>query len=446
MASEKKYAKKNKIKTAGKVSAFFKVFSSIMLIFALALTAFFITYRPNRSAGYTPAVYEPAATAARDDSENGIIANMLTPPAMTTFLIAGIDESLLTDVLIVGCFNARALRFDLVSIPRDTFTTLSDGDINTLAEAGRKIPAGGSMKMNSVYAYAGKDLGIYYLQTQLEKLTGVKIDYYVLMDLAGFRNIVDAVGGIYLEVRPQGFYYSDPDQDLKIAIPGGYQRIDGVTAEGIVRYRDDYARADIERIEMQHTFMREFFKQSLNKETIKKNAYDIIVTLLNYTRTDLKIVEIPKYLILLKNINGDAINFHTLPGEPVYENESFYMHDVEKTEELFAGIFESPAEEEEKDDDVQELTEDDIKKYKIQVLNGSDKEGMAEEKSEILRNAGFNVINVGEYAEAKHIRTRFLIKREADIDILTSFFKNPLVEIRDIPDVFDVVIITGLSE
>jgi len=433
-------------KTKGRLPAFFKIFSSIMLIFALALIAFIVTYKPDPVA-YKPAAFTPVTAPARDEgAESGIIANMLTPPALTTFLIIGIDESLLTDVLIVGCFNARAMQFDLVSIPRDTLTTMSDGDVKTLADAGRKVPAGGSMKMNSVYAYAGKDLGIYYLQTQLEKLTGVKMDYYVLMDLAGFRNIVDAVDGIYMEVRPQGFYYSDPDQNLEIAIPGGYRRIDGATAEGIIRYRDDYVRADIERIEMQQTFMREFFKQALNKETIKKNAFDIIITLLNYTKTDLKIKDIPKYLVLLNDLNGDGIHFHTLPGEPVYENESFYIHDAEKTEELFERIFalkdgggEIAGE--------QEPTEDDIKKLKIQLLNGSDKDGMAEDKAEFLRGAGFNVINVGEYAGAKHIRTRFQIKQEMDIDILTSFFKNALVEIKDdIPDVFDVVIITGLSE
>ena len=445
--ARRKYAKKGKSNAGGRIAAFFKIFSSIMLIFALALTAFIVTYKRPDPAGYTPATFMPAGAPARGEGEEGgIMANMLTPPAMTTFLLAGIDESLLTDVIIIGCFNACDIRFDLVSIPRDTFTTLSDGDVKTLAEAGRKVPAGGSMKMNSVYAYAGKDLGIYYLQTQVEKLTGVKIDYYILMDLAGFRNIVDAVDGIYMEVRPQGLYYSDPDQNLIIAVPGGYQRVDGATAEGIVRYRDDYVRADIERIEMQQTFMREFFRQVLNKETIRKNAFNIIITLLNYTRTDFKIKDIPRYLVLLKDLRGDCIRFHTLPGEPVYENESFYMHDVEKTEELIELIFSLPDSDEEDAMNI-EPTEDDIKKLKIQVLNGSDKEGMAEDKAEILRSAGFNVINVGEYAEAKHIRTRFQIRQEMDIDILTSFFKNALVEIKgDIPDVFDVVIITGLSE
>jgi len=425
-------------------STFIKIFFSVMLIFLLALTAFIITYdRPDPASYYRPADYVPEDVIPPGDVPGaGIISDLFDPPLLTTFLIAGIDDNLLTDVLIVGCFNARTEVFDLISIPRDTFTTLSEGDIKILAEAGRKVPAGGAMKMNAVYAHAGKDLGIYYLESQAEKITGIKIDYYMLVDLAGFRNVVDAVDGIYMDVRPQGLYYHDPEQDLLIDIKGGYQLLDGEAAEGLIRYREDYARADIDRIDVQHAFMKEFFVQVLNKETLIKNAYDIVTTLLNYTRTNFKARDIPKYLRFVKDFNAESINFYTLPGEPVYENESYYMHDMDKTKELVARILADT------DRDAEtEVSEDALKNLKIQVLNGSDKEGVAQEKAEQLRSAGFNVINVGEYTEAKHIRTRFMLKQEMELDIIESFFRNPLVEVNaDIPDVFDVVIITGLSE
>ncbi len=57
--------------------------------------------------------------------------------------------------------------------------------------------------------------GDYFTVLQLEELLGIHIDNYVKVTTEGFRNIVDAIGGVDVEV-PQAMHYEDPAQDLYI--------------------------------------------------------------------------------------------------------------------------------------------------------------------------------------------------------------------------------------
>jgi len=415
------------------------------LALAAAVLAYNLT-KPTRDGPREPLPYETEATEPREH-DGGVVSNIFAAPELTKFLIAGADENLLTDVIIVGCFNSAAKKIDLISIPRDTYVTFSDEDAKTLTDAGRGVPSGGSAKINSVYAYAGRDLGVQYLKKQVESIVGAKIDYYALIDLAGFRGMVDAIGGVYMEIRPQGFYYNDPEQGLVIAVPGGMQRLDGAAAEGVIRYRDDYARADIERIEMQHEFMKQFFMQALGGDALMKNAFGLASAMIGYMRTDFKLRDAVKYLWYIGDLKADNISFHTLPGENVYNGESFYMHDRELTDALAVEIFQPPAEDATEDGDGARPAEFDLKKLKIQILNGGDAGETAKDRADQLKAYGYNVINVGDYTGLKQIRTRFLVKAEGDYKALAVYFKNPSIEVDpDIPAVFDVVIITGLNE
>ena len=344
MASDMQTEKPKKRSGVKSVFTFIKVFFSVILIFALAASVFILAYdRMRPPGGQLTGQFEPDDfTRPEEEDMGGVISNFFVAPDLTSFLIAGFDEFLLTDVLVAGCFNASTNEINLISIPRDTFTTLSDEDVQTLTDAGRRIPAGGAMKINSVYAYAGKDAGIEYLKKQITKILGVEIDYYALIDLDGFKNIVDTMGGVYMRIRPQGLYYEDPDQGLVIAVPGGMQLLDGSMAEGVIRYRDDYARADIDRIDIQHEFMREFVKQALNKETIIKNAPSIAYLLLHYMQSDFAIDDALKYIRYLGELKDSNIHFHTLPGGTTNVGESYYLHDIEQTRLLVEKIFAEP--------------------------------------------------------------------------------------------------------
>lgn len=121
----------------------------------------------------------------------------------------------------------------MLAVPRDTLV---------------EIPGVGEDKINASYANGGPDLTV----ETLENLTGLPIDNYVVVDFGGVREIVDALGGITLDVEQPIAYGMD---GRYVSIPAGTQELNGLEALAYVRYRGDPS-ADIGRIERQQRFLR----------------------------------------------------------------------------------------------------------------------------------------------------------------------------------------------
>ena len=190
-------------------------------------------------------------------------------------LICGQDKvSGLTDVNLLISFNVTQLSMSVMQIPRDTNMT-PDG--YWYDRANGVFGCYGANKWDSDNSYIQSVLDKYDENTEsdlrgiagfaalLEQNLCVKIHYYAVMDLSGFRNIVDALGGVYMNV-PFDLNYDDDMQDLHIHINQGYQLLDGDSSEGIVRYRSGYALADIARGNVQKMFMASLIK------TLKDNV------------------------------------------------------------------------------------------------------------------------------------------------------------------------------
>lgn len=74
------------------------------------------------------------------------------------------------------------------------------------------------------------------LQEVVSDLVGYPIDFYISIDLDGFVELVDAVGGVEFDV-PVEMYYNDPTQDLNIFYQPGMQHLDGQSAMEVCRFR-----------------------------------------------------------------------------------------------------------------------------------------------------------------------------------------------------------------
>jgi len=127
----------------------------------------------------------------------------------------------------------------MLAVPRDTLVA---------------IPGVGEDKINAAYANGGAEL----TAETLENLTAVRINDYVVVNFGGVEEIVDAMGGITLEV-------DNPIQvgidGRRVSIPAGTQELDGPQALAYVRYRGG-PTADIGRIGRQQKFLRELAQQS----------------------------------------------------------------------------------------------------------------------------------------------------------------------------------------
>src|SRR5690606_21125987 len=114
---------------------------------------------------------------------------------------------------------------NIISVPRDSLVNVK-----------RKVK-----KINAAYPAGnlnggGKEGGINQLKRELKTIIGFVPDFYIGIDLDGFERIVDAVGGIDINV-PIDMKYDDPTQDLHTNIKKGQQVLNGEDALKFARYR-----------------------------------------------------------------------------------------------------------------------------------------------------------------------------------------------------------------
>lgn len=372
------------------------------------------------------------------NKSNTIINKIFLPPKKTKFLVLGLDQNeTLSDSMFIGCFDRDTQEINVISIPRDTYIKMSAQTIKELRDLGRRPPSSGIMKINAVHSYAGKEHGNEYAQKQVEELLNIKLDYYIAVNITAFKKVVDTVGGIYMDV-PMDLNYDDPTQNLHIHIPKGRQLLNGDMAEGVVRFRKGYKRADLQRIEVQQQFMKEFFTQVLNKKTILNNLTSLLKTFLQEVQTNFGIEDLPKYIRYINKLNSDSITFYTLPGVPkMIDGASYFLNDKEETTKLIDEIFYSSS----------NKNKNSNPQYKIQILNGSDIDGLAKEKKELLEKNNFEILDTGNYTGKKTYDTRIMVKEKGMGQDLKKYFNNAKIEVDEtISDDYNIIIITGLGE
>ena len=216
-----------------------------------------------------------------------------------TFLIVGMDKvGYNTDTIMVGSIDTVDHSIDVVSVPRDTLVNIpgSVKKVNTLYSA--NLNSGGN--------------GIDGMLDGFRDLLGFDVDFYAVVDLTAFVELVDAIGGVTYDV-PVDMYYYDPTQDLNISIPKGSQWLSGEEALKVVRFRSGYASADIGRIGTQQDFLKSVASQMLTLGNIP-NLPKFISIFTEYVDTDLTAANLSYFARQFLLCSGDDINFHTMPG------------------------------------------------------------------------------------------------------------------------------------
>ncbi|MCX5382074.1 LCP family protein [Streptomyces sp. NBC_00083] len=144
----------------------------------------------------------------------------------------------------------------MVSLPRDSWVTIPNFKGS---ESGHMIPAKGKNKLNAAFSIDGPEL----LVRTIEANTGLHIDHYAEIGFAGFANIVDAVGGVDIDI-PQDIKDKDSGADFK----KGKQTLDGQQALAFVRNRHGYAAGDLERTKNQQKFLSALASQTATPTTL----------------------------------------------------------------------------------------------------------------------------------------------------------------------------------
>ena len=181
----------------------------------------------------------------------------------TNVAIFGVDkDQIRTDVMIVATFNSESNKVDLVSIPRDTRVFLTEGTLADMRSRMSYVPD--TVKINEVHAYAGKEKANQYSVQEVERLLGIKLDYYIKINIEAFRKIVDQIGGVEITLD-RNYYYVDNAGGLYINLKAGSQTLNGDQAEQLVRFRKDNSGGgygDLGRIQTQQKFLKAFAKNA----------------------------------------------------------------------------------------------------------------------------------------------------------------------------------------
>lgn len=452
----KKHSTKNRL-----IKKFFTIVISIVSVFVLTSVLVAMCYSGARAEKQTDKLL---AEASKMDESKDLSKDTNTeetekteetdPPILTKTNVAvfGTDkEGIRTDVNFVVSFDSETKKIAFVSVPRDTKVQMTDEILKSLKDRNKFIPSKdgvmGVCKFNEVHAYAGKDYANEFSVLQLEDMLGIKIDYFVKVDINGFKDIVDAIGGVDMEVA-ENLYYSDPYQDLYINLKAGYQNLDGDKAEQLVRFREGYAQKDLKRIQVQQDFMKAFIKKILETETLISNLPNLITTAFKYVETDFGVSDALKYVKYLKDINLENVSMETIPGE----GGSYFTLDEKDTKELVDRVFYSndstPPIEASKTEQESIQTTQDSTKLAIEISNGGITKGLAGNKKEMLEEKGYQVAFVSTFSGEKTAYTRIVVKESGVGEDLKESFPNAEIEIMPamISNGTEIKIILGLDE
>ena len=292
---------------------------------------YFVLYTPDKNPPKPNFEFQtqPGAENNGSEEEQEIVASN----KIFNFLIMGHDRAAsLTDVIMLVNYNIEMQSITIMQIPRDTYIEVDDYYYH---------------KINGLYNYCVKNAegegskqperdGCMKMAEYLEKNLAITIHYSAVMDLDGFGNIVDAIGGVDMYV-PQDMYYRDPTQGLVINLKKGYQHLDGDSAEQYVRYRYGYATGDIGRGDAQKVFISAFFDKLLTSikdaNTISALAQNL-VTYVDSDVTPADIVYFGKHFIGIGNKQGAVslsnVKLMTMPGKAtLYNGISYYVMNKE---------------------------------------------------------------------------------------------------------------------
>jgi LCP family protein required for cell wall assembly len=235
-------------------------------------------------------------------------------------LLIGSNKGM-TDTMMLVSYDMSAQHVDVISIPRDTYYPRS----------GYSDP--GSMKINAIY----NGEGIVGTATAVsETLLGMPIHYYAMIDYAGVKNVVDAMGGIPMNI-PFNMKYNDPydTPPLVIDIPEGLQVLDGQHAVEFLRYRHGYPEGDIGRVRAQQEFIKSAFKQMMSL-----NLPSTMKTIIDNVDSDITLGMATKIATKAIGLNGESISTYLTPGTPALANgASYWFASAEDTAAMINEIY-----------------------------------------------------------------------------------------------------------
>ncbi|WP_231891262.1 LCP family protein [Paenibacillus swuensis] len=283
-----------------------RLFLMLMLIAGLGIAGF---------AGYTYFKLNGLLDeVAADDKEGNVVVPKedLAEVKPKTILLLGLDSrkethTMLTDVIMVITMNPQTKSATVVSIPRDTRMEVTG--FNRVSKA------------NSYYAaFHNKNDYSDPVEANMKSFFGqyldVPIDYVSVVNFNGFKDVINAVGGIDVNVD-MDMRYVDTADGTDIDLKKGQQELNGDEALDYVRYRKSNkgtgASSDLERNQRQQEVIHQLLNKIKSVEGVVKvgGIFDAVG---NNIETDIPSQQLTSFIKTYMGINNDNIEYVPLEG------------------------------------------------------------------------------------------------------------------------------------
>ncbi len=202
-----------------------------------------------------------------------------------------------SDSIMLIRIDPRTKSISMLSIPRDLRV---------------EIPGWGTDRINAAYSDGGAALSVSTFKT----LTGLPVNHFIDINFIGFIDIVDYLGGVYIDVDRQYYNNTAVTGYSSIDLPAGYQKLSGRNALSFVRFRHDQL-ADWGRIVRQQLFLRELKRQALRWHNVLKLPKLINIITRNTVSDISSIKAFLSLTELVLGVNTSHIYQTHLVGSPV---------------------------------------------------------------------------------------------------------------------------------
>ncbi|MFG2333256.1 LCP family protein [Streptomyces sp. NPDC048604] len=199
-----------------------------------------------------------------------------------------------------------------VSIPRDTLVTRPECE----RTGGGTAPTAQRVMFNSVYAQYGPACVV----KTVEEMSGVRLDHYLEIDFAGFKDLVDAIGGVTVDVK-------EPIKDgaSGLDLEAGPQKLDGTQSLAYVRTRHGVGDgSDLGRIGLQQQFLMALLSEVKRQDLLGSpaKAYKIAGSATKALTTDSQLASLRSLSEFAQSMNGvDPQNMETIMLPVAYDKK-----------------------------------------------------------------------------------------------------------------------------
>ncbi|HWQ72092.1 MAG TPA: LCP family protein [Desulfitobacteriaceae bacterium] len=241
-------------------------------------------------------------------------------------LLLGVDErdnssenNFRMDTIILASIDPKSRQISLLSIPRDSRV---------------QIPKRGWDKINATASYGGITTTIGVVQN----LTGIRINGYIKTNFQGFKDIIDTLGGITIDVEKDMYQNLGEAEDGIIDLKKGKQVLDGSKALQYARFRND-ALADITRTARQQAILKGIAEKAREPANILKIPA-LVPKMIKTVETNLPVSDLLKIAQAAVKLDNTKIVSQTLPGYFLtLDNISYWGVDYDETKEVLKNLF-----------------------------------------------------------------------------------------------------------